>query len=167
MNLAGHDGGVSSEDLVRRIQRAYPQIWYHCHTHHRGRKDALSDRESSVLSHLSWDESRTPAELARHLAIGASTLSEAIDKLVARGYVERRVDAHDRRRVRYRLTSAGEEALDESSVLSSPRLRAALERLAEEDRERAVAGLELIAGACRRGDGDGDGDDDGREEAAR
>lgn len=144
---------MSSEELVRRIQRAYPLIWHHCHTHHRGRGDALSDRESNVLSHLSWDESRTPAQLARHLAIGASTLSEAIDKLVARGYVERRVEPADKRRVRYRLTTAGEEALDDASVLSSPRLRAALERLPPEDRERAVAGLELIAGACR-GSGD-------------
>ena len=109
----------------------------------------MSDRESSVLSHLSWDQSTTPAQLARHLAIGASTLSEAVDKLVGRGFVERCVDPEDKRRVRYRLTAAGEEALDDSSVLSSPRLRAALERLAPEDREHAVAGLELIAGACR------------------
>lgn len=139
---------MPSDQYVRRVQRAYPQIWHHCHTQHPGRGDALSERESTVLSHLSWDESRTPSDLARHLGIGASTLSEAVDKLVQRGLVERRVQPDDRRRVRYRLTDAGTDALDESSVLSTSRLRRIFERLGQ-DGERAVAGLELIAAACR------------------
>ncbi len=134
---------------MRRVQRAYPIIWHHCHQKHAGRGDELSARESTVLSHLSLDRSTTPADLARHLGIGASTLSEAIDKLVGRGYAERRTDPDDRRRVRYRLTAQGQDILDRSSALSNAQLRQVLARLSEEDRERAVAGLELLAGACR------------------
>ena len=142
-------GSVSTtDDFVRRGQRAYPQIWHHCHAKHSGRRDNLSDRESAVMSHLSWDESRTPAQLAEHLGIRTSTLSEAIDKLVQRGFVERRVDPDDRRRVKYRLTGAGQDVLDSSSVLSNERLHSVVERLAPDDRERAVAGLELLARAC-------------------
>ena len=148
---------VSSDDLIRRIQRAYPQIWYHCHTKHTGRADELSDRESVVLGHLSRDQARAPGPLAKHMGIGASTLSEAIDKLAHRGFVERCPDPSDRRRVRYRLTDAGDEAIGRGSVLSSTRLRDMLARLADDDRERAVAGLELIADACRSGDGRPDG----------
>ncbi len=84
---------VSSDDLIRRIQRAYPQIWYHCHTKHTGRADELSDRESVVLGHLSRDQARAPGPLAKHMGIGASTLSEAIDKLAHRGFVVGQLDA--------------------------------------------------------------------------
>ncbi len=149
--------GVSSDDLIRRIQRAYPQIWYHCHTKHTGRRDELSDRESIVLSHLGGQESRAPGPLAQHLGIGASTLSEAIDKLAQRGYVERCPDPSDRRRVRYRITDEGSEAIDRSSVLSSTRLREVVQRLAPGERERAVAGMELIAQACRPAEDDARG----------
>jgi len=140
-------GGVSN-DLIHRIQRAYPQIWYHCHQKHSGRRDELSERESTVLGHLSSGESHTPGQLAQHLGIGASTLSEAVDKLVQRDLVERRSDPEDRRRVHYRLTQAGVEAVERSSVLSATRLGEVLERLEPADRERAVEGMELIARAC-------------------
>lgn len=139
---------MAIDEHVRRIQRAYPLIWYHCHTQHGGRGSELSERESAVLSHLRTGEPMTPTELAAHLGIGASTLSEAVDKLVERGLVERLADAADRRRVHYRRTVLGEDAIDRSSVLSAARLQAVLERMPAAEREHAVAGLERIAAAC-------------------
>lgn len=136
------------DEHVRRIQAAYPKIWFSCHVEHNGRRSNLSDRESKVLSHLSWDESRTPSSLADHLGIRTSTLSEAIDKLAKRGFVERRQDAQDKRRVRYRLTAEGVDAIEQSSVLSASRLRGVLERIDPAQRDEAVRGLEIIARAC-------------------
>lgn len=151
--MADQIGRVSEhDDHVRRIQAAYPKIWFTCHVEHNGRRTNLSDRESKVLSHLSWDESRAPAGLARHLGIRTSTLSEAVDKLVKRGLVERRQDPQDKRRVRYRLTAEGVDTLEQSSVLSPTRLRRALDRIAPERRDEAVVGLELLAEACQPGD---------------
>ncbi|MBX7079786.1 MAG: MarR family winged helix-turn-helix transcriptional regulator [Nannocystaceae bacterium] len=146
---------MSLDEHVRRIQRAYPLIWYHCHTQHGGRGSELSERESAVLSHLRDAHPMAPAELAAHLGIGASTLSEAVDKLVERGMVERIVDAADRRRVHYRRTASGEEAIDRSSVLSAASLRLALERMSVAEREQAIAGLERIASACVPTTGEG------------
>ena len=136
------------DDHVRRIQAAYPKIWFACHVEHNGRRSNLTDRESNVLSHLSWDESRAPADLARHLGIRPSTLSEAVDKLVKRGLVERRQDKEDKRRVRYRLTAEGVETIEASSVLSPTRLRSVLDRIDPAQRDDAVRGLEVIAQAC-------------------
>lgn len=140
---------MSSEELIRRVQRAYPQIWHHCHTGHPGRDSELSARESTVLSHLASGGFPTPTELATHLGIGASTLSEAVDRLVRRGLAARAPDPDDGRRVRYRVTEAGDDALDASSVLSKRRLEGVMRMLDEADRERAVAGLELLAAACK------------------
>lgn len=108
----------------------------------------MSEREATVLGHLDTVTPPTPSELATHLSIGASTLSEAIDKLAGRGLVARKTDESDRRRVRYTLTEAGVAALDRSSPLSSAQLRAALSRMTAEDRTHAVTGLELLAKAC-------------------
>src|ERR1044071_4862048 len=43
-----------ASDPVRRVQRAYPQLYLACHVHHttRRRDHGLSDRDSSVLAHL-------------------------------------------------------------------------------------------------------------------
>lgn len=140
---------MSSDELIRRVQRAYPQIWHHCHTHHPGRESELTARESTVLSHLAASGTPTPTELARHLGIGASTLSEAVDGLVRRGFVARCPDPDDRRRVRYRVTEDGEDALDSSSVLSRARLEGVLRMLEPDQQRSAVAGLELLASACK------------------
>lgn len=134
---------------IRAIQRSYPIVWHRCHTGHTGRRSALSDREAMVLQHLSGG-SMPPRVLARHLGIAASTLSEVVNKLVARELVERKVDSDDKRRVTYEPTAAGEAEIDAASPLAYAQLERALGLLDEEQQVRAVEGLNLLADACRR-----------------
>jgi DNA-binding MarR family transcriptional regulator len=135
---------------VRRIQALYPKIWHACHRHPRAaaKDGGLTERQSTVLSHLADGTLSRPSELAKHLGVAASTLSEAIDELVELGLVERRRHGDDRRRVDFVVTEAGARALEEGSPLDPIRLAAALEKLAPADRERAVEGLALLADAC-------------------
>src|SRR5688572_8296330 len=108
-------------DHVRRIQRAYPQLYLACHVEHttRRRGHGLSDRDSSVLAHLDELSPVSAGGLAKHLGIGASTMTEAIDHLEQLGLVERtRVG----RRVELRITRAGIEHMQSTSVLDSDRL---------------------------------------------
>ncbi|TDW21660.1 MarR family winged helix-turn-helix transcriptional regulator [Kribbella kalugense] len=51
----------------------------------------------------------TPGELARQLGMSAAALTNRIDALVRRGYVERTQDRDDRRKVVATLTPAGRE----------------------------------------------------------
>jgi DNA-binding MarR family transcriptional regulator len=51
----------------------------------------------------------TPGELARQLGMSAAALTNRIDALVRRGYVERTHDRDDRRKVVATLTPAGRE----------------------------------------------------------
>ena len=136
------------QELIPRIRRAYPMVWYHCHTHHPGRAQELSERESTLLGHLAPGQPASPGQLAKHLRIAASTLSECVEQLVRQGFVDRGQDTNDGRRVAYTITTSGREALERVSVLSSVRLDEALERLSADERERAVSGLELLAAAC-------------------
>ena len=139
-------------DDVRSVQTWYPQIYLACHVDHkraRTSRNGLSPRDSTILAHLDERTPVTPAALARHLRIGAPTVSAAIRRLVAGGYVEQRADASDRRRRQLRLTAAGGAAMSESSVLEAARVRTLLRQLTAAERVRALDGLALLARAAR------------------
>lgn len=139
------------DDQLLAIQRLYPRIYHACHVRHpgtRGSGPPISERDQSLLAHLSPAEGVASGELARHFGVAHSTLSEALGRLEALGLVERERSPLDRRAVSVRLTRAGGEALVAGSVLDHARLRAALERLSSAERATVVLGLELLARAA-------------------
>lgn len=139
---------ADTRDHVRRVQRAYPQLYLACHVEHatRRRDHGLSDRDSSILAHLDELAPVTAGTLAKHLGVGPSTLTEAIDRLEALGLVER---TRRGRRVELRITALGIDRMQETSVLDAARLDALLALVPARDREAAVCGIELLADAAR------------------
>lgn len=138
--------------LVLDIQRFYPQIYLACHVDHVRAATTqwrLSSRDSSILSHLDCDRGMSPRDLAAHLGVAASTLSATIARLGRNGYITSEAAPGDRRQRELRLTTKGAEAMASTSVLDAGRLRAALSRLSEKEREEAVRGLSLLARAAR------------------
>jgi DNA-binding MarR family transcriptional regulator len=133
---------------VRRVQRAYPQIYLACHVDHttRRRDHGLSDRDAAVLAHLDELAPVTAGALAKHLGVGPSTVTEAIDRLAAKQLVERRRVG---RKVELRITPAGVALMQASSVLDADRVSALLDALPEPQRADAVRGIELLATAAR------------------
>lgn len=136
-----------TDDLVRRVQRAYPQLYHACHVDHttRRRGHGLSDRDASVLAHLDAHAPITAGQLAAHLGIGAPSVTAAIDHLEARGLVERRRVG---RRVELRITPAGVAGMQDASVLDTDRVRALIAAIPARERARAVAGIEALAAAA-------------------
>lgn len=136
---------------VRAVQIHYPQIYMACHTRHtRARSSAvhLSGRDSGLLVHLDEQRPTRPAALARHLGIGAPTLSAALQRLEALGYITRTRQGADRRAIDLRLSPRGAEALSASSVLETARVRALLRTMPPADRAAAIAGLSLLGRAA-------------------
>lgn len=144
---------MTVSDAIERIQFAYPQVYFACHTRHlRGRThdQRLSPRDSQLLAHLDRRRPTSPTPLARHMGLAASTLSEAVTRLERFGYVMKGpADGRDRRHVGIVLTRKGVDAVRSSSVLERPRLRKVLRRLSPRDLSAVVQGLTLLAGACR------------------
>lgn len=135
-------------DDVRRVLECYPRIFFACHARHRRdprSKQLLSAHQGSILDHLDDVEPTTLAGLAAHMGVTPSTMSLSIDRLERRGYVLRKRDAQDQRRVHLRLTPAGVRVKEAQSVLEPIRVKGMLERLPSEEREAAVAGLALLA----------------------
>jgi len=134
-------------DHVRRVQRAYPQLYMACHVDHvTRRRDGLSERDSSLLAHL--DElSPVPAgKLAKHLGVGASTITEAVDRLEVLGLVER---TRRGRTVDLRITPAGISLMQSTSVLDAAKVAAMIAAVPARERAAAVRGIELLATAAR------------------
>ena len=137
---------------VRAVQIANPQIYLACHTRHtRARSSAfrLSARDSSLLVHLDETHPTRPAALARHMGVGAPTMSAALRRLESLGYVTRRTPETDRRGAELRLTAKGAEALSATSVLEAARVETLLRTLTPAGRVRAVDGLTLLGRAAR------------------
>jgi DNA-binding MarR family transcriptional regulator len=130
----------------------YPRIYFACHTRHVRDPQTqllLSRHQASVLDHLDDVDAITLNGLARHMGVTAATMSLTIDRLERKGYVARGRDATDRRRVLVRLTSAGVRVKEASSVLDPPLVEAMMARLTDEQREAAIRGLALLAGAAQ------------------
>jgi DNA-binding MarR family transcriptional regulator len=145
---------VSNRD-VAAVQRYYPQIYLACHTRHQRRRTSaahLTANESSLLAHLAHDEPLRASTLARHLGVGASTLSAAVKRLASLGYIVRDRDETDQRALALRLSAQGARALQGSSVLETRRVALVLAQLSATERARAIEGLRLLANAARRTD---------------
>lgn len=152
--LTSYLGGMTLDQAVEQVQLTYPQVYYACHTRHQRKRSTdyrLSQRDAAILAHCSPDAPCVPAELARHLDIARSTLSEALKKLEQLGYVRRVSDANgDGRRVGVLLTAKGLRAVRDTSVLESARLEAVLRCASVSERAAIAAGLAALASACRR-----------------
>lgn len=155
------------QEALIRVQTAYPRIYLACHSRHQNARTTahkLSPRDSSLLAHLSERDPTSQSDLARHLGVAKSTLSEALSGLEECGFVVRQPRNGDARGALIRRTRAGTEAMSSSSVLETDRLRKVLEAMTGEERNCAVEGLELIARAAVRVS---EGDDDATKEASR
>jgi DNA-binding MarR family transcriptional regulator len=141
-----------TKTAARELMTLYPRIYFACHTRHV--RDPQTDRllsrhQASILDHLDEVEPTTLNDLARHMGVTPGTMSLSIDRLERKGYVLRMRDAVDRRRVHLRLTTAGVRVRQASSVLDPARVEALVARLSDEERDAAIAGLDLLARAAQ------------------
>lgn len=133
------------------VLRAYPRIYFACHTRHV--RDpltghALSAHQASILSHLDPLDPTMVGELAEHLGVTASTMSLNLKRLERAGYVRRDRDPADRRVTNVRLTEDGVRVRDAQTVLDPDRVDRMLRLLEPSRRRAALDGLAALAGAA-------------------
>lgn len=139
------------DDAVHAVLTAYPAIHAACRRRHplaiRGRR--LSNHLATVLEQLDPIEPLAVGELAARMRVTPGTISLQLDRLARLRLVARARDVRDARRVELRLTEAGARLREQRSLLDPLRVRAALARLPEPERDAVVAGVRLLARAVQ------------------
>ncbi len=118
----------------------------------RARKEAFSGHqlevwEFDVLSALrraGAPYELSPGVLVQQTLSTSGTMTNRVDRLESRGLVERHRDAHDRRGVKVRLTSAGCVAVDAAMSDLLAREQALLARLPQARRDELADSLRLL-----------------------
>lgn len=108
----------------------------------------LSQHERQLLHHVAGEKGIPLGAVARHLGIPKSSASEQVKSLERRGFLTRRRDPEDERRLSIVLTALGVARIRQDSVLDLVRLAAALKRMSAEDKKALLAGLERLATAA-------------------
>jgi len=104
----------------------------------KGYFEDLSVAELHTLDAIGPYGEKTMTETATALGITTGTLSVAIERLVRKGYVQRRKDERDRRIVRISLTRAGKLAYRMHAKFRTLLVRRILEPLSEDQKELLV-----------------------------
>lgn len=139
------------KNIVQQIQSLYPRIYMACHVEHikrRSSDESISARDASILAHLSEAYFQSPKNLANHMNIAASTMSEALHHLVSLGYVAFKTDDNDARQTIFTITQQGNDAIAENSVLDASKITKLLETMPKSDHQKVVSGLKLLADAA-------------------
>lgn len=136
---------------VEAILAAYPTL--HAAWRRRGVQDQatgrrVSNHQAGILEQLDPAAPITVGELAQRMGVTPATISIQLVRLVRLRLVAREADPDDGRRVRLRLSEAGARMRNLRSLLDPERVRAALARLTEPEREGAIAGLRALAAAA-------------------
>lgn len=139
------------KNIALQIQMLYPRIYMACHVEHikrRSSDEQVSARDASILAHLTEAYFQSPKNLAAHMNIAASTMSEALHHLVSLGFAKFATDENDARHTIFSITQTGREAIAQNSVLDGKKLEILLATMPQSDQQKVVEGLKLLADAA-------------------
>ena len=93
---------------------------------------------SFALSLLLQSAPSSPSELSRSMGVSSARIAALLKHLEQKGFVQRRTDEHDERRVIVSLTDSGRELIRERRREAIERVAAALRSLGEDDAREYV-----------------------------
>jgi MarR family transcriptional regulator, transcriptional regulator for hemolysin len=140
--------GFLVHDVARLMRVAYDR---------RAKELGLTRSQWWVLNNLFRKQGTTQSELADLLEIEKASLGRLLDRLEAKGWVERRADPADRRAKRLYLTGQVQELIRTLRELAAQLRGDALDGIDEPARERFVDTLLVIKANLLRMNGNGNG----------
>ncbi|WP_292293474.1 MarR family transcriptional regulator [Marivita sp.] len=105
----------------------------------------LTPAQLRVLQIVNGKESVTPKTLATQMGVSQATVSALVDKLVARGLVERVPSNQDRRQTNVTVTQDGQARLEDAPDALQQRYVRAFLALADWEQAQLVSTLERVA----------------------
>lgn len=141
------DSHMDPEQCAALLLETTPLVMRTIRTQLRGHRAAdLSLPQFRSLMFLRREPNATLSALADHIGVTLPAASRLVDGLVARGYVERKLAATDRRSIDLTLSEKGQTMLDGSRRQTLLALSQQLASLTDEDRAALVHALETLRG---------------------
>jgi DNA-binding MarR family transcriptional regulator len=109
----------------------------------------LSFSQISVLMRLKYGGRSGVSEIGGQMGVTNAAASQAIDRLVHLGLVERTEDPDDRRAKRLALTTAGQVLIEKAIQTRSRWVEGVTEKLTTEEQDMIVSALTLLTAAAR------------------
>ncbi|MGG7077301.1 MarR family winged helix-turn-helix transcriptional regulator [Clostridium sardiniense] len=104
----------------------------------------LSVTEIHTIEAIGMYTERTMSEVAQDLKITVGTLTTAINKLIKKGYVERKRIEEDRRVVLIKLTKSGKLAFRLHEKFHNDMINATIEGLSDEEEKILISSLDRL-----------------------
>lgn len=141
-------------ELMNALGSAYKAVAIHDAALHRMSGSGLTPSQADVILTLGGTEGMTCADVGAETLITKGTLTGVIDRLRAKGLVERWEDAYDARRTLVALTRKGQTLYKRLYPRHIADLQGRFEALSAADRKQATKLLRQIAKAfAKAGDG--------------
>jgi DNA-binding MarR family transcriptional regulator len=137
-------------DAAAAYAELFPAVYLRFHRRDDKRSE-LSAASRAVLQHLAASGPLTVSEMARHLDRAQSVVSDIVDALVSRRWLERARDTRDRRRTLVWLTDEGAEVVvRDRDVLSRQLLGRAIGAMTAAEVEALLEGTRALLRADER-----------------
>ena len=130
--------------LMRELVRTYQAFAEFDARGHRA--SGLTTGQADVIFTLGNTDGLTFREIGERTLITKGTLTGVIDRLEAKGLVERVAFPGDRRCTQVRLTAAGQRCFEERFPAHIAYLKARFDRLSADERAAALAALRTLRG---------------------
>lgn len=109
----------------------------------------LTYSQAQVLFHLARNPRSLVTDVARTFRITLPAVTQVVDRLVSKKFVERTENARDRRQVLLALTKAGQALVRDLQAAQISGLSEVLQRLQPAERKEVIRGLERLVTAAR------------------
>jgi DNA-binding MarR family transcriptional regulator len=136
---------MATDENTQRFQELYRRIYHRFHRRDVAEANRVSPESLAVLQHMRGAGPLTVMEAARHFERSQSAMSEIVSRLERRGVVERMADERDRRRTLVWLTQDGQQLLEKTEHVLSPKLlQYALQQLPDVAQRQLLESLQEL-----------------------
>ena len=132
---------------VSLLNQYWTDIYYHLHYPH---KEKITHQVIRILQHVDKHGNVGINEIAEYINVSQNTASEHVKRIIQKGFLEKRRDHHDERRVTLYLTKLGKEVLHRNTSLDESKLEQILDKLSEEERIFIEKSLKLLSECAQK-----------------
>ncbi|MFO1446506.1 winged helix-turn-helix transcriptional regulator [Bacillus sp. Bva_UNVM-123] len=129
------------------LNQYWTDIYYHLHYPH---KEKITHQVIRILQHVDKQGNVGINEIAEYINVSQNTASEHVKRMMQKGFLEKKRDRLDERRVTLHLTELGKEILFRNTSLDEKKLTKILDELSEDERLIVEKSLKLLSERAKK-----------------